>query len=102
MHELHPYRSITPVTTARLIQLAAVYFPARSFYGRLAFFPMWVWAPLCFAASSSHALLNGPTINRTHIVFSYAGDLWSVPRDGGSFMSLSLCLYAVVDSVVLS
>ena len=56
---------------------------------RLAFFPMLVCAPLCFAATSSHALLKGPTLNRTHIVFSYAGDLWSVPRDGGDATRLT-------------
>ena len=28
-------------------------------------------------------LFQSPTINRTHIVFAYAGDLWSVPRGGG-------------------
>jgi tricorn protease len=28
-------------------------------------------------------------MNRTHIVFSYAGDLWSVPRQGGSAVRLT-------------
>jgi len=28
-------------------------------------------------------LLRHPTLNRTHIVFSFAGDLWIVSRDGG-------------------
>lgn len=29
-------------------------------------------------------LLRQPTVNQTHIVFAYAGDLWKVGRDGGS------------------
>lgn len=28
-------------------------------------------------------LFRTPAMNRTHVVFSYAGDLWSVPRSGG-------------------
>jgi tricorn protease len=33
--------------------------------------------------SQSHALLRNPTISKTQIVFEYADDLWSVPREGG-------------------
>src|SRR5258705_13988607 len=36
------------------------------------------------AVAQSRQLLRTPTMNRTHIVFSYAGDLWSVAREGGS------------------
>jgi tricorn protease len=35
------------------------------------------------AFAESGQLLRGPAMNRTHIVFSYAGDLWRVPRTGG-------------------
>ena len=35
-----------------------------------------------FAAPNLH-LLHKPVMNKTTIVFTYAGDLWSVPRDGG-------------------
>src|SRR5712692_4710188 len=38
---------------------------------------------LCFAQPDKPLLLQKPTINRTHIVFSFAGDLWSVSREGG-------------------
>ena len=44
---------------------------------------------LCFCAAAAFGqgkpplLMRTPTINKTHIVFSYAGDLWSVPRVGG-------------------
>src|SRR5688500_3784562 len=34
-------------------------------------------------AQSTPLLMRTPTLNKTHIVFSYAGDLWSVGRDGG-------------------
>src|SRR5579884_3486448 len=34
-------------------------------------------------------LLRHPTMNRTHIVFSYGNDLWSVPREGGVAVRLT-------------
>ncbi|RYG24611.1 protease, partial [bacterium] len=34
-------------------------------------------------------LMRHPTLNATTIVFSYAGDLWSVPREGGSAKRLT-------------
>ncbi|HJQ71473.1 MAG TPA: PDZ domain-containing protein [Blastocatellia bacterium] len=34
-------------------------------------------------------LLQKPTLSRTHIVFSYAGDLWNVPREGGDATRLT-------------
>lgn len=46
-------------------------------------------APLCAAGPNSYALLRNPTLSRTHIVFSYAGDLWSVPREGGTAIRLT-------------
>jgi len=48
-----------------------------------------LYLPACFAADNSFALLRTPTLNRTHIVFSYAGDLWSVPREGGAAIRLT-------------
>jgi tricorn protease len=56
---------------------------------RFALFSTLAFASLCFAATNSPALLKSPTLNRTHIVFSYAGDLWSVPRDGGDATRLT-------------
>src|ERR1022692_1027672 len=35
------------------------------------------------ATADEPLLLQKPTVSKTHIVFAYAGDLWSVPRDGG-------------------
>jgi tricorn protease len=34
-------------------------------------------------AQDTPLLMRTPTLNKTHIIFSYAGDLWSVGRDGG-------------------
>jgi tricorn protease len=45
-----------------------------------------VFASLCpfvIAAQSSHPLLQRPTFNGSLIVFSYAGDLWTVDHTGG-------------------
>jgi tricorn protease len=50
-------------------------------------------AGLCLAQSPAAAevtLLQKPTVNRTHIVFSYAGDLWFVPREGGDAKRLTM------------
>ena len=48
--------------------------------------------PACFGAgnSDSHLLLQKPTLSRTHIVFVHAGDLWSVPREGGDARRLTM------------
>ncbi len=35
------------------------------------------------AQTNNPTLFQKPTVNRTHIVFVYAGDLWIVPREGG-------------------
>src|ERR1700679_3142466 len=40
-------------------------------------------------AADQPLLLQKPTVNKTHIVFSYAGDLWSVPREGGDAVRLT-------------
>jgi tricorn protease len=39
---------------------------------------------------TTHLLLRRPALSRTQIVFSYAGDLWSVPRDGGEARRLTV------------
>ena len=43
---------------------------------------------VCHAAND-YILAQHPTLNKTHIVFSFAGDLWSVPRDGGDAVHLT-------------
>src|SRR5579862_2952020 len=35
------------------------------------------------ATHSKPLLMRNPTLSKTHIVFSYAGDLWKAPREGG-------------------
>ena len=38
---------------------------------------------------TGHLLLRQPALSRTSIVFSFAGDLWSVPREGGEARRLT-------------
>ena len=45
--------------------------------------------PVLQADTGSHLLLQKPALSRTQIVFSYAGDLWSVPREGGQATRLT-------------
>src|SRR4026209_256047 len=40
-------------------------------------------------AQENPLLMRTPTMNKTHIVFSYAGDLWSVAREGGEASRLT-------------
>ncbi len=40
-------------------------------------------------ADDSPLLVQKPTLSKTHIVFAYAGDLWSVPRQGGDAVRLT-------------
>ncbi|MGI8744614.1 MAG: S41 family peptidase [Bryobacteraceae bacterium] len=47
-----------------------------------------VIASICLAANGP-LLLQKPTLSKTHIVFAYAGDLWSVPREGGDAIRLT-------------
>ncbi|MFL6216043.1 MAG: PDZ domain-containing protein [Blastocatellia bacterium] len=42
-----------------------------------------------FAQTGTPTLYQMPTVNRTHIVFVYAGDLWIVPREGGDARRLT-------------
>jgi tricorn protease len=50
---------------------------------------------LCFVPGLTRAqdakplLLQKPAVNQTHIVFSYADDLWAVPREGGDAQRLT-------------
>src|SRR5262245_24885734 len=41
------------------------------------------------ADSLAPLLLQKPTMSRTHLAFVYAGDLWTVPRDGGAAQRLT-------------
>jgi tricorn protease len=45
-------------------------------------------AAICLAADEP-LLLQKPALSKTHIVFVYAGDLWSVPRAGGDAVRLT-------------
>ena len=41
------------------------------------------------AQSQKPLLMQGPTLNASHIVFSYGGELWSVSREGGVALQLT-------------
>ncbi len=41
-------------------------------------------------SSESPLLMKNPTLSATHIVFSFGGDLWSVPRSGGQATRLTV------------
>jgi len=45
--------------------------------------------PLIALANNSPLLMQKPTLSRTHVVFVFAGDLWSVSRDGGAALRLT-------------
>jgi tricorn protease len=70
---------------------------------RLATWLIAALSPVCFAAGTpdSHLLVQNPTLSRTQIVFAYAGDLWSVPREGGDARRLTVGA-GVEDSPVFS
>ncbi len=47
--------------------------------------------PLAIAAPPAHPhLLQRPALTKTHIVFNYAGDLWTVERSGGKATRLTV------------
>ncbi len=45
--------------------------------------------PLICCAADEPLLLQKPALNKSHIVFVYAGDLWTVPRAGGDAVRLT-------------
>src|SRR5207245_10310391 len=58
----------------------------------------WLWLVVMAHAGAAPAgpgripgplLMRQPTLSETRIVFSYAGDLWSVSRDGGDAQRLT-------------
>jgi tricorn protease len=55
-------------------------------------------ASLCVAADAP-LLLQKPAVNKTHVAFVYAGDLWTVPRDGGDAVRLTTATGVETDPV---
>ena len=54
---------------------------------------IWIFCLLmsvdCCAEANSLVLLQKPTVSGNQIVFVYAGDLWSIPREGGEAKRLT-------------
>ncbi|MBL8220207.1 MAG: PD40 domain-containing protein, partial [Bryobacterales bacterium] len=46
-------------------------------------------ASVCCLGADGPYLFQYPTMNKTHVVFTFAGDLWSVPRAGGAATRLT-------------
>src|SRR6266571_6526189 len=44
---------------------------------------------LALGQANPPLLLQKPTVNKTHIVFAFADDLWIVPKDGGDAQRLT-------------
>ena len=55
--------------------------------------------PVCAQGSNPYALLRKPTISKTHIAFSYGGDLWVVERQGGEARRLTSDIGIEIDPV---
>ena len=55
----------------------------------LTFLLLLISASVPAAQSNNPTLFRQPTISRTNIVFSFAGDLWTVSRDGGDASRLT-------------
>jgi tricorn protease len=47
------------------------------------------WIAAAVLPGADYTLFQAPTVNQTHVVFAYAGDLWSVPRGGGQAQRLT-------------
>src|SRR5215469_10648624 len=47
------------------------------------------WIATAVLPGADYTLFQAPTVNQTHVVFAYAGDLWSVPRGGGQAQRLT-------------
>ncbi len=45
--------------------------------------------PMVAAFAATPLLLRNPSINKDHVAFVYAGDIWTAPRDGGDAIRLT-------------
>jgi tricorn protease len=66
---------------------------------RLVFLALAVSVSTVSGESGKYLLLQKPALSHTQIVFSYAGDLWSVPRDGGDAKHLTTGVGVETDPV---
>jgi len=52
-------------------------------------FSAFLFSSLAFAEATGPLLLRSPSLSRTEIAFAFAGDLWTVPREGGAATRLT-------------
>src|SRR5262245_8139787 len=60
---------------------------------------LFIMASVCFAQTETPTLLQKPAVNGSQIVFVYAGDLWTVPREGGDAKRLTTGVGVETDPV---
>ena len=60
------------------------------------------FAGICMADSSKPLLIRHPTLSRDKIAFCYAGDIWTVSRDGGDAQRLTAGVGSQVRSLLLA
>src|SRR5437868_6675534 len=66
----------------------------RGFMKKLAL--VFAFSVAASAMAAGHTLFQNPTLSKTKIAFAYAGDIWTVPRDGG--VATRVTTYAGVES----
>ena len=69
------------------------------FLSALLTFLFLVSIPLAAQSSNPYALLRKPTVSKTHIAFSYGGDLWIVDRNGGEARRLTSDIGIEIDPI---
>src|SRR5262245_14141920 len=50
---------------------------------------LFITVSIGFAQDNKPLLLQRPALSKTHIAFNFAGDIWTVPREGGEATRLT-------------
>src|ERR1035437_1229005 len=78
---------LTPRPNAEQIQSMESEYPMRTALATLAL--AFLSSAALHAATGTTVLPQHPALSKTHIVFTWAGDLWVVPRQGGEARRLT-------------